>query len=271
MEISVMTEGDLPAANELRQLTGWNQTLEDWRRLLSLEPEGCFVAAEHGDVVGTVTTTTYGKSLAWIGMMLVHPDYRRRGIATDLMQRALQYLQARGISCVKLDATPAGRPVYEKLGFVPEWTLTRWQGAFASQGSDARELTEADWPAMEKIDTVAFGVPRGRVIRRLAEGNRAMLVWPAQGEVLGYGMLRSGANSDYLGPVVGNALPLLAALLRTARTPFWDVPDDNEPANAAAKQFGFKPLRPLTRMRLGPNLVRSDPCAQWAIADPSVG
>ena len=79
-----MTDGDLPAADELRRLAGWNQTLEDWRRLLCLEPRGCFVAALEGGVVGTVTTTTYGLALAWIGMMLVHAEHQRRGIGTPV-------------------------------------------------------------------------------------------------------------------------------------------------------------------------------------------
>src|SRR6266852_4773742 len=103
-----MTDSDLRAADELRRLAGWNQTIEDWRRLLRLEPRGCFVAVQNGEVVGTVTTTTYGQALAWIGMMLVHPEHQRRGIGTRLMRQALEYLQGRGVKSVKLDATPAG-------------------------------------------------------------------------------------------------------------------------------------------------------------------
>src|SRR5215475_4319142 len=122
-----LQQSDLPAADELRQLAGWNQRPKDWRRLLSLEPDGCFVAVHNGSVVGTVTTTTYGLALAWIGMMLVHPDQRRKGVGTRLMRHAIEYLRGRGIECIKLDATPAGRPVYEKLGFISEWTLTRCQ------------------------------------------------------------------------------------------------------------------------------------------------
>src|SRR5437660_10933274 len=97
-----MTEGDLPAADELRRLAGWNQTLADWRRLLWLEPRGCFVAVENVAVVGTVTTTTYGQTLAWIGMMLVHPERQRRGIGTRLIRQALEYLHGLGVACVKL-------------------------------------------------------------------------------------------------------------------------------------------------------------------------
>src|SRR5690242_11849446 len=127
IEVRTMTQADVAAADELRRLAGWNQKPRDWQRLLKLEPQGCFAALRNGAVVGTVTTTVYGTALAWIGMMLVHPEHRRIGIATRLMNRALEHLKQRRVSCVKLDATPAGQPVYEKLGFVSERRLQRWQ------------------------------------------------------------------------------------------------------------------------------------------------
>ena len=279
-----MTDVDLPAADELRRLAGWNQTLEDWRRLLWLEPRGCFVAVQNGEVVGTVTTTTYGQALAWIGMMLVLAEHQRCGIGTRLMRQALEYLQGHGVKCVKLDATPAGRPLYEKLGFVPESTLTRCQRPAEGQtqsperaAAGERELTNAHWEAVDDIDRAAFGVSRDRLLRSLAQDSLAALVWPGQGRVVGWGMLRPGANADYLGPLVCSSvegsLSLVAALLARAgnHSVIWDVPDQNELAKTTAQRFGFVPLRALTRMRLGSNPVAGNPQAQFAIADPAMG
>jgi len=278
-----MTEADLPTADALRQRAGWNQTLGDWRRTLRLEPRGCFVAVVSGEVVGTVTTTAYGPALAWIGMMLVHPEHQRRGIGTQLMRQALEYLRERGVACIKLDATPAGRPVYEKLGFLPESTLTRWQRPSSSTQTPepitegTRELTEAVWEAVDIMDQADFGASRARLLRSLAHDSSAALVWPDRGRVVGYGMLRPGSNADYLGPIVCSSdagrLALAAALLGRAgdHSVIWDVPDQNEPAKTTAQRFGFVPLRPLTRMCLGQNLVIGNPGAQFAIADPAVG
>ena len=55
---------DLPAADQLRQAAGWNQTLTDWRRLLALDPEGCFAAVDESQIVGTATTTSFGNESA---------------------------------------------------------------------------------------------------------------------------------------------------------------------------------------------------------------
>jgi predicted N-acetyltransferase YhbS len=273
-----MNEADVPGADELRQLAGWNQTIADWRCLLSFEPEGCFVAVESDRIVGTVTTTTYGRVMAWIGMMLVHPDQRRRGIGMQLMQTALNYLDAKSIECIRLDATPEGQPLYEKLGFVREWTLTRHEASSPKASvSGTRAITESDWPVIERMDASAFGVPRTPPLRSFAQMSRAALVWPREGPIAGFGMLRPGAHSDYLGPVVCGSPEGATALIKSlvafaeSRPVFWDIPDANADARRIAEEVGFKPVRPLARMRLGPNTVRTNPAAQFGIADPSVG
>src|SRR5437016_1608350 len=131
-----MTPADLTFADSLRALAGWNQTLDDWKRLLALSvidlslPDseaGCFIAEWQGASAGTATTICYGNELAWIGMVLVHPDFRARGIGRALLNRCLEYLQHRGIRCIKLDATSQGKLLYDQLGFHEEWSLTRWE------------------------------------------------------------------------------------------------------------------------------------------------
>src|SRR5689334_13481661 len=92
LEIRRLSQGDIPAAMRLKELAGWNQSDRDWQRLIELEPEGCFAAWVGDHMVATTTTTTYGQALAWVGMVLVAPEYRRLGIATSLMRQALGYL-----------------------------------------------------------------------------------------------------------------------------------------------------------------------------------
>ena len=114
--LRVMTAADVPAGMELAAAEGWNQTAAGWRLLLSLSPDGCFVAEAGGKVVATIVTTPHGRTVAWVGEMLVHPDFRRRGIATALLKKAILRLRSAGIETIKLDATAAGREVYRGLG-----------------------------------------------------------------------------------------------------------------------------------------------------------
>src|SRR5207248_4486348 len=94
---------------------------------LALEPDGCFVAEADGVGVGTAGACVFGP-VAWIAMVLVDAERRNQGIGTALMEHTLAYLDGRGVRSVRLDATPLGQPIYEKLGFVAEYTLARFEG-----------------------------------------------------------------------------------------------------------------------------------------------
>lgn len=94
---------------ELKNIEGWNQTESDWRRYLLLEPDGCFIASYNGKPTGTVTTINYDRRFGWIGMVVVHPELRRRGIGTAILNKAIGYLKGIGVQTVKLYVTPDGK------------------------------------------------------------------------------------------------------------------------------------------------------------------
>ena len=122
-----LSESDLPRAAALSALIGWNQVQADWALFLR---GGAVRTLDDGDPAGaaplaaTAATIRYGAELAWIAMVLVRPDRRRAGLATALMRWAVESL--RGVPCVGLDATPAGREVYRRLGFRDVWGFRRW-------------------------------------------------------------------------------------------------------------------------------------------------
>lgn len=54
---------------------------------------------------------------AYIMNMYTHPDYRRRGIAFKTLDLLVHEALSRSITSISLEATDAGRPLYEKYGF----------------------------------------------------------------------------------------------------------------------------------------------------------
>jgi GNAT superfamily N-acetyltransferase len=63
-----------------------------------------------------------GETLAkrpWILNMYTEPEARHRGIAKKLLQVMLDWCRANGFRAVSLHASPAGRPLYESVGFEP--------------------------------------------------------------------------------------------------------------------------------------------------------
>lgn len=71
-----------------------------------------------GRLVGIARVLDDGGLYATVWDLLVHPDWRGRGIGTRLMELALEACRDRRL--VALVATPMARPLYERLGFVTE-------------------------------------------------------------------------------------------------------------------------------------------------------
>ena len=281
-----MADTDVPFADRIRDLAGWNQSLQDWKRLLRHDPHGCFVAEWNGRPAGTATTTSYSKELAWIGMVLVDSDMRRRGIGKALLMQCIEHLRQSGVNCIKLDATPLGKQVYDPLGFVSEWSLSRWQTTELSvcperieTASDpgSRPLDSRDIGCVADLDAAAFGVARNRMLSILATQSATHVRRDAAGRIVGYGMLRPGARAYYLGPIVAedesSGIVLADNLLGSIpdRPLYWDIPDTNQAAIRVARRYGLHRQRTLTRMYLGENTRPGTRSAQWAIAAPEIG
>src|SRR5438045_8650058 len=117
MNIRIMTAGDIPAGVRLKEIAGWNQTATDWKRFLDASPRGCFVAEVNSKVCGTVTTIVFENRFAWVGMRLVDPEVRNKGIGTAVLERANQYLDELKIATIKLYPKTQARQIEEKPGF----------------------------------------------------------------------------------------------------------------------------------------------------------
>jgi ribosomal-protein-alanine N-acetyltransferase len=88
-------------------------------RLRGKEPVKFLVAEADGKIVGTTIINNRRKS-GYISSVMVHPDYRRKGVATRLMTNALNYIRKRkkAKAILHVDSTNASaKSVYVKLGF----------------------------------------------------------------------------------------------------------------------------------------------------------
>jgi GNAT superfamily N-acetyltransferase len=258
-QLRLVKPADLASGTELSSVAGWNQTPEDWRMLLDLAPTGCFGVEADGRLVATATLLCYRQRLAWIGMVLTHPEYRGRGFARRLVAAALDRADSLGIETVKLDATEQGRPLYESLGFQTEQPVERWfrPGPQESRtierdpDSGTRSSPLSLSQALRDLDAQAFGTDRSVVLQELAQRN-ALHACPNA-----FLFARAGRTTEYLGPCVA-ADPAAArdiipgAINTTGDTGWsWDLLPANKDAVALASELGFTRQRCLTRMARG--------------------
>lgn len=271
MDPRPLTDADLPRAAALSRLVGWNQVERDWALFLR-HGEGRALDDGRAALAATAAVIRYGPDLAWISMVLVRPDMRRRGIATALMRWAVTAL--RGTRCAALDATPAGREVYGRLGFRDGWGFARWAlPASLPALPGIRPLAEADWPALLALDTAAFGAPRPALLRDFAAREPAAAFVAEDGS--GFVLARDGAHGPQIGPVMAQDDATARALIAAARAALpgaavLDLPDARHGLAAWLRAHGGAPQRPFTRMSLGAGLP-GDPARIAAVAGPEFG
>jgi len=195
---------------------------------------------EHeGAIVATTTSIRYGTDLAWVGMVLTHPEFRGKGYARALTRRVLDYLS--DVETVKLDATEMGAPLYRQLGFVEECAIERWRGQSNSPPANVKDFTRHD-----ALDREAFGADRSALLARLAKFESASLEDAfAMGRGTRFGPCVSRSKES--------ALALATWFLaRHADEPvLWDL----FPENNLAEALGFECARRLTRMTRGRTLT----------------
>jgi GNAT superfamily N-acetyltransferase len=277
VRLRLMTVKDIPEGMRLKDAAGWNQTSADWERFLSASPEACFAAERDGRVVGTSTTIVYEGRFAWIGMVLVDSQHRGQGIGTALLERAIQHLDSRRVPCLKLDATPQGKPLYQRFGFASEYEIERWmlnRHVHAHAAGQARVEVED----VLRLDREIFGADRSGLLRSLAEAAPDLaLVARADVGVAGYAFGRRGSLADHLGPWAARGEEVAAALLdeflrRSKRElVFVDCLRGNPWAAPLVTARGFELSRPLTRMYRGANDYAGRPELLCAILGPEFG
>jgi predicted N-acetyltransferase YhbS len=263
MIVRAMTAADIPAGLRLCRGSNWNQLEDDWR--FFLEHGGAALAVRRDDVVGSVAWLPFGNNFAWLSMMLVDTAERRSGIGSQLMEAALEGI---GNLRVRLDATPAGEPLYRRFGFEGEYQLERTKVVPGQHRPSprVRAMEEADLPAVFARDREVFGADRSELLadfyRRAPE-----LAWTADGA---YCFGRPGYRYWQIGPVVADcgeaAREVVEGCLAAhgGRTFAIDIPQ-------RAGGLAFPVERPFLRMSRGVPRPHGIPEQVFAIAGPEFG
>jgi GNAT superfamily N-acetyltransferase len=219
---------------------GWISDQWELEFLLKAFPQGCFVARETGGVpIAFITAVAYCKS-GWIGNLIVHKDFRRKGIASLLMTRCIESLDLAGVRTIWLTASPSGAPLYQSLGFQTIDRVARWHLDRSFAISLETASSEQGFQELLYHDSIGWGDDRSaicheklRLGRLFMDGGSSMII-------------QTSGNRTQIGPWVGGselcAERLLARIhsgLTDNGVTCLDVPVSNPWAKTILEKFGF--------------------------------
>ena len=261
-------EEHLPGCLALSKSAKWNQNEADWRLMLSIG-RGWGISID-GTLVASTLVIPYG-TFAWISMVLVLPEYQRKGYASRLLRLAIEHLKQHGMTPL-LDATPAGREVYRQAGFHDTWSFKR----YVKWGQTP--ITAPHQPPVNGVcphltlDREAFGADRGVLLRSLKERLPQAALGAEGGFVLG----RDGRDANQIGPLVArdelSAIALLESALAAVSAPVYvDAVDHAPRLQQWLQERGFEFQRPFTRMVHGGGRAPGNEKLVYLVAGPELG
>ena len=248
---------------------GWNPGLHDARIFWDTDPEG-FIAAElEGELIGGGTITSYDGAFGFMGLFIVRPEYRGRGLGTQLWHARVRLLQSRlrAGSAIGMDGVLEMQDWYAQGGFRFAHRSIRYEGLGATVERDRRLVPASEVPfeRLAAYDARCFPVPRERFLRPWLEQPDGLALAAVDGERLsGYGLIRRCGVGGKVGPLFADDAEVAEALYAglAAHLPgepvFLDVPEINAWAMGLARRRRMHEVFGTARMYLGPRPSLAD-------------
>ena len=277
-----MQPGDIVYAMKLSNAEGWNQTENDWKLLIESPQNVCLVAEYNKKIIGTTTAMNYANQIAWIGMVLVAKESRGQGISKLLLTNILKKLES--FESIKLDATPAGKQVYQKFDFKDEYLITRvvtgsmTNLSFEDDTTLAESIRLKDIEEIVALDEHVFGTNRRQLIESLINRypHKAWLL-KRNNSIAGFALGRDGNKYHQVGPVCGSTINDVKMLIRRAlkeliyQPVVIDVLSEKEDLISWLHSIGFTMQRHFVRMYKKENLFPGIVNKQYLICGPEFG
>jgi GNAT superfamily N-acetyltransferase len=268
MTIAQLGPEDAAGGLALSSEAHWNQNQADWAFFLSTGTV-FGVRAPDRQLIATAALMPYGASDAWISMVLVTTSWRRRGLATRLVDECLKKASSLGVTCW-LDATPAGAAVYGPLGFTPTIQLRRLR-LDRPPASTSVPLPQGKLGDFITCDISAMGFDRRTLLEELAGRPGSRLV--SNGDALA--LVRDGRTARHIGPVIADspahALKMVRDIGASEAGPLLiDAVTTQHAFLEGLTESGWSIERPFQRMRLGRATPQGDE-PPFAVAGPEYG
>ena len=269
LNLRSLRRDELDTALDWAAAEGWNPGLHDAELFWQTDPDG-FVAAEvDGELVGTGSIVSYGGLYGFMGLFIVKPAWRGRGIGTSLWFHRRDRLRSRldNDAAIGMDGVFNMQDWYAQGGFVFSHRNLRMEGVGRAVGmpDDVIPIDQIPVEQVAAYDATCFGCPRPMFLNNwIRQPDSHCLALIRDETMLGYGVIRRCQQGYKIGPLFADnadvADELFSALAGFAPTePIWlDIPENHADAVALAKRHEMREVFGCARMYHG-----SPPPAQW--------
>lgn len=257
-----MSETDFPFAICLTNTKCWMLTEKDFKFMIELEPEGCFILLSNSERIGITTNISFNK-IGWLGNLIISEANRRRGAGSLLVEHSVSYLKTKKVSTVGLYSYLDTVLFYRSLGFDldSEFVVLKGRGFHSAITNKIRRAGK-DTQDIINYDCSCFGASRRKLLEPiLLDSANFGYVYIQNGQVLGYVVAKVYNGMSEIGPLGCKRSDVAINLIKTVLNELvgFEVYMCIQAKEAAILSIlmksGFVEIFRVARMFLGPHVV----------------
>lgn len=260
---------------------GWNPSKDDFKVFWNTDPEGFYGFYIKHKLIAGGSIVSYNQEFGFMGLFIVHPNYRGQGIGQKLwyLRRNLLLNRLKPNATIGMDGVVAMQPFYEKGGFKIAFRDERYEciGQKLSFSNSISTIKKLDFEAVQKYDLNCFGYNRNAFLKNwLSISESKSFKFVKNDNLKGYTVIRKVNNGYKIGPLFADtdkiAEELLKACLNSAigASIFFDIPVINKGALNLVKKYNAKYTFECARMYYG-DFPKVDTCKIYGITTFELG
>ncbi|MEM7291930.1 MAG: GNAT family N-acetyltransferase [Pseudomonadota bacterium] len=201
MIVARACDADVPAMVSMVQSMGWPQREADLQFALDAGSVWVAKASRGGGAIAMAAWWAYGTNEARLGLVIVHQEHQRQGLAGLLVNRCLEEARGRRVSLL---STTDGLQLYRNTGFEKIGGSRRYQGKIVGDlepDARVRAAKSNEFSKICELDREASGFDRKTVLEHIATLGRMFLL-EHNGEMTGFVMTRPFLHGTVVGPMI---------------------------------------------------------------------
>ena len=259
-EIATASADDVARIMDWAKDEGWNPANTDRFAFQAMDPAAFLMGRLDGEPVVSISVVRYGTGFGFLGCYIARPPVRGKGYGIRIWDAGMQRLAGRNVG---LDGVPAQQANYRKSGFRLAWNNARHEGvpspAPIPAGVTFVDARSVPFDRLAAYDRRFFPEARDSFLAPwITMAERTALVALEDGEIAGFGVVRSAVTASRIGPLHAASAAIAGALIGRLAAAMpgpiaVDIPDFNTPGVRLAGQLGLKPAFETARMYTGPD------------------
>ncbi|MFH1727190.1 MAG: GNAT family N-acetyltransferase [Pseudomonadota bacterium] len=261
LKIRQMTRNELDQVVQWASKEGWNPGLADAEIFWNTDPGGFVVAELDGKMVGSGSIISYNGDYGFMGFFIMQPEYRNKGLGTELWCARKELLLARLKNpLIGMDGVFNMQPFYIKGGFEFYTREIRFEyvGQKKEKANYITELKNISFDDIFLYDSNCFPASREKFLNMwINQKNSICLGAIKDNKLCGYSVMRKCYSGYKIGPLFADdakiAEDLFVALSSNAMGAVvqLDIPENNNAAIAMAKKYNMKEVFGCAKMYHG--------------------